>query len=79
MRGQLPDGLPVEPHLVAIGGDETADSTEKRGLARPVRADDGVRLPLLDAQVDTEESLEVAVAAADVGQFEQAHGAMLPM
>ena len=79
MGGQLPDGLPVEPHLLGIRADETADGAEKRGLARPVGPDDSMGLAFVDAQVDAEQGLEGAVAGGDVVQFEQAHGAMLPM
>ncbi len=59
VRGQLSDRLAVEAHLVVVGAEQPADGAQQSGLAGAVRADDGVRLALLDAEVDVEEGLEV--------------------
>ena len=74
----LPDGLPVEAHLVVVGADETTNGAQQCGFAGPVGSDDSVLLTLLNAQ-DVEERLEVPVAGGDLVKLQQAQTVMLPM
>src|SRR5690606_38031944 len=51
------------------------DGFERRRLARPVGADDDADIALLDRDVDAVEDGRAAIAADDVGEFEQRHQA----
>ena len=60
------DILPLEENLSLAGQILSGDEVKDRALSRPVRADDGMPLPLLDAQVDPEENFQTIKVLIDV-------------
>ena len=62
MRGFRADVLALEGDSPRRDSVRAGDGAQKRGLAGPVRADEGDRLGLLDAEADAAHSLKLAVA-----------------
>ena len=72
-RRQSADPPAVQLHAFRGCGQQAGNGLEKRRLARPIGADDGQRLALLQSQVDAVQRLEVAVACREAARFEQSH------
>ena len=61
--------LAVDQNLARVGRVEAVGDTHRRGLPRPVLADDGVNRARLDPDVDAVVGEHVAEAFGDVSQF----------
>ena len=66
--------LPAEPDRARFGQLEAGHHLEKRGLARAARAENGQKLPRLDAEIDAVECLNRPEGLADARERETGRG-----
>jgi hypothetical protein len=59
-----------DPHLAAVGGDERGEDLDRRGLARPIRAEQGEDGSFRDLQVDAVEHDVIAERLAQADGLE---------
>ena len=64
-------GLPIDENCAGVDGIESGDHVDERGLARAVRADQGMDGAGLDAQAHIAQRLQSAEALADVAQLQR--------
>src|SRR5439155_17367658 len=63
-----------DAHLPAVAPTVALQDLHDGGLAGAVRAEQGEHLPLLDLEADPTHGLELAVALAEVADFDGRHG-----
>ena len=75
----MADRLAFEQHHIGSGFERASNGAQKRGLAGAVGADDGDRLAFLDADVDIEQGLEVAVEGRQILGLQERHDTGMPI
>ncbi|MNT03907.1 hypothetical protein D3C72_1384640 [compost metagenome] len=66
--------VPEHAHAARIGAVQAREDRDQRGLAGTVGTEQAEELAALDGETDTLERLQVAVALADIGNFDGFHG-----
>jgi hypothetical protein len=77
-RGAAPFGvLAQDLHLTAVAVTEPFEDLDRRGLARPVGAEDREHLALVHLEVDPSHRLDRAVGLVEAPHFDDGHVATL--
>jgi hypothetical protein len=71
--GRTPEDRATTEQDLTLRVDQAADGAQRRGLAGTVGAEDHRHVPLLDPEIDVVEHPHGPVAAAHVGDLEEAH------